>query len=95
MRSPHLPPSPIILELRAIRKELHLPCRVLALRMNLRSATQLTDWENGVYSPRFATLERWADALGYELDLHQKEPPQCPNTKHSVEPSQEVKLTAS
>ena len=62
-------PSPLVLELRAIRRELGLSLTQVADRLEIRSSA-LSDWENGIHQPYLSSLELWASALGYELDLH-------------------------
>ncbi len=38
------------------------------------SGENIARWERGETSPTLNSLEKWAAALGYEIDLHLKEP---------------------
>ena len=38
------------------------------------SLNQIWNWEHHQTCPTLANVIRWADALGYEFDLHLKEP---------------------
>lgn len=60
--------SEIIRMLREIRIEKGLSITTLAVDIDV-SETQLAAWERGDRDPLFLTCERWARALGYELDL--------------------------
>lgn len=62
----------LINELRKIRIEKGISIVTLAVDMDV-SETQLATWERGDRDPLFLTCERWAKALGYELDLHKIE----------------------
>lgn len=71
-----MPVSPIIAELNKIRLERRLSRRALAVLMGVQPKDgYIARWEYGIHSPSLASIERWAEALGYELDLHQKEKP--------------------
>lgn len=39
-----------------------------------KHVNQVAVWESGLTNPRLDSLLLWADALGYEFDLHIKEP---------------------
>ena len=58
-------------ELIAIRKSQKLS-RLRLAEMSGTSATTLRGFEAGKNSPSIHMLEKWLDALGYELDIHQK-----------------------
>lgn len=58
--------------LKQIRMEQGLSKLTVATRMGLASDHQIANWEDGINDPRLSSLERWASALGYELDLHPK-----------------------
>ena len=58
----------LINELRKIRIEKGISITTLAVDIDV-SETQLAAWERGDRDPLFLTCERWARALGYELDL--------------------------
>ena len=55
----------------AIRKSKNLSKAKLA-KISKTSQTTLYGFETGKNSPTIQTLEKWLDALGYELDIHQK-----------------------
>lgn len=65
--------SPIPKILREIRIEKALTQAQLAIMVGT-SPTIISEWENYRADPLLTSLERWAAALGYELDLHIKEP---------------------
>ena len=65
--------SPIPKILREIRIEKALTQAQLATMVGT-SPTIISEWENYRADRLLTSLERWADALGYELDLHVKEP---------------------
>ena len=60
--------------LKQIRMEQGLSKATIVKRLGIDPTAhhQLTDWEEGTSDPRLSSIERWADALGYELDLHPK-----------------------
>ena len=60
--------SPIPKILREIRIEKALTQAQLATMVGT-SPTIISEWENYRADPLLTSLERWADALGYELDL--------------------------
>jgi len=64
--------SPIIAELRRIRKEQNLTQVALGAAMD-GFTNSIPKWENGYSEPTISHVEAWADALGYELDLFKKE----------------------
>lgn len=59
--------------LREIRIEKKITLVELARDLGT-SYSNIADWERGVHEPKISSLEKWADALGYEIDLHLKEP---------------------
>ena len=59
--------------LKPIRMEQGLSKHTVATRMGLATDHQIANWEAGIHDPRLSSLERWAAALGYELDLHPKD----------------------
>ena len=38
------------------------------------SGAAIADWEAGRHEPKVSSLEKWANALGYEIELMLKEP---------------------
>lgn len=68
----HSPTIPKLLK--QIRMEQGLSKATIAERLGIDPTAhrQLTNWEEGTSDPRLSSIERWADALGYELDLHPK-----------------------
>lgn len=64
-------PDWIRAEVIAIRKSQKLS-RLKVAKMSGTSATTLRGFEAGKNSPSIHILEKWLDALGYELDIHQK-----------------------
>jgi transcriptional regulator with XRE-family HTH domain len=63
--------SPIVRELRRIRLEMKISRRDLAIDMDRPGRHDVIfNWEKGIHSPKINDVERWAEALGYELDLH-------------------------
>lgn len=66
------PASEIIRMLREIRIEKGLSIITLSVDCDM-SETALSDYERGQREPSILTCERWARALGYELDLHKIE----------------------
>lgn len=65
--------SPIVKLLREIRIEKKITLSNLARNLGT-SYGNIADWERGVHEPKVSSLEKWAEALGYEFDLHIKEP---------------------
>ena len=65
--------NPIIKLLREIRIEKGWTQEKLAAKLG-KHVNQVTVWESGLITPRLDSLLAWADALGYEFDLHMKEP---------------------
>lgn len=63
------PASEIIRMLREIRIEKGLSIITLSVDCDM-SETALADYERGQREPSILTVECWARALGYELDLH-------------------------
>lgn len=59
--------------LKEIRLERGLTCADVAGIMDTTNE-MIARWERGDNVPSLTFLERWADALGYEFDLHIKEP---------------------
>lgn len=62
-------PTETVSNLRMIRMEQGLTQQVVADEIGC-SKKQLGEWEIGDHSPSIRAVERWAKALGYELDLH-------------------------
>ena len=60
--------------LKQIRMEQGLSKLSVATRMGKTDESHqlIGHWEEGVHEPRLSSLEAWADALGYEIDLHPK-----------------------
>lgn len=65
--------NPIVKLLREIRIEQGITQEALAIRVG-KHRNQIITWESGVTNPRLNSLTVWANALGYEFDLHLKEP---------------------
>ena len=65
--------NPIIKLLREIRIERGWTQEELSAKLG-KHVNQVTVWESGLTNPRLDSLLAWADALGYEFDLHLKEP---------------------
>jgi transcriptional regulator with XRE-family HTH domain len=63
----------IIKLLRQIRIEKRISQKELALSIGF-GENQVANWERGIYGPTLANAIRWAEALGYEFDMHIKEP---------------------
>lgn len=59
--------------LRQIRLEKNITLAELSTAIDTWPKT-ISEWENSKVSPMLNSLERWASALGYEFDLHLKEP---------------------
>ena len=59
--------------LRQIRLEKNITLAELSTAIDTWPKT-ISEWENSKVSPMLNSLERWVNALGYELDLHLKEP---------------------
>lgn len=59
--------------LRQIRLEKNITLAELSTAIDTWPKT-ISEWENNKVSPMLNSLERWANALGYEFDLHLKEP---------------------
>ena len=59
--------------LRQIRLEKNITLAELSTAIDTWPKT-ISEWENSKVSPMLNSLERWANALGYEFDLHLKEP---------------------
>lgn len=71
----HLRPTQTIPKLlKEIRMEQGLSKLTVITRMGIDPSAhhQITNWEENLSDPRLSSLERWAEALGYELDLHPK-----------------------
>lgn len=66
-------PNELINLLRQIRKDSGVTQEGLALVSGF-SLNQIWNWENGIASPTLDNAIRWAASLGYEFDLHLKEP---------------------
>ena len=67
------PAKEFIAMLREIRIEKGLSQEAVASLSGF-GLNQIWNWENHQTCPTFANAIRWADALGYEFDLHIKEP---------------------
>ena len=65
--------NPVIKLLREIRVERGWTQEELSAKLG-KHGNQVTVWESGLTNPRLDSLLAWADALGYEFDLHLKEP---------------------
>ena len=65
--------NPIVKLLREIRIEKGMSQEVLSEKLG-KHVNQITVWESGTTNPRLDSLIAWAEALGYEFDLHLKEP---------------------
>ena len=65
--------NPIIKLLYDIRLEKGWTQEELAVRLG-KHVNQIITWESGVTNPHLDSLTDWANALGYEFDLHLKEP---------------------
>lgn len=63
----------IVKLLREIRIEKKISQASLAVRAGF-SINQIWNWENGQTCPTLDNAIAWAEALGYEFDLHLKEP---------------------
>ncbi len=59
--------------LRQIRLEKNITLAELSTAIDTWPKT-ISEWETSKVSPMLNSLERWVNALGYELDLHLKEP---------------------
>jgi len=59
--------------LKEIRLEKGLTCADVAGIMDTTNEI-IARWERGDNAPNLTSLERWANALGYELELMLKEP---------------------
>ena len=59
--------------LRQIRLEKNITLAELSTAIDTWPKT-ISEWENSKVSPMLNSLERWVNALGYDLDLHLKEP---------------------
>lgn len=66
-RSGHV--SELILALRDIRIEQSRAILDIATEMDTPPSS-IACWERGEREPTILSVERWAKALGYELDLH-------------------------
>ncbi len=64
--------SELILALRDIRIEQSRAILDIATEMDT-PASSIGCWERGEREPTILSVERWAKALGYELDLHRIE----------------------
>jgi len=67
------PAKEFIAMLREIRIEKGLSQEAVASLSGF-GLNQIWNWENHQTCPTLANVIRWADALGYEFDLHLKEP---------------------
>mgnify|MGYP006057309619 FL=1 len=63
----------IVKLLREIRIEKKISQESLATRAGF-GINQIWNWENGQTCPTLDNAIAWAEALGYEFDLHIKEP---------------------
>jgi transcriptional regulator with XRE-family HTH domain len=59
----------LITELTNLRVEARINRPALALRLGI-SVAALKNWEDKTTSPTANNLVAWAEALGYEFDLH-------------------------
>jgi len=64
----------LLTELRAIRKSAGLTQLQLATAVGT-GVNMIQRWEAGEVSPSLVNFIAWAEALGYEIDLHQIEKP--------------------
>lgn len=67
------PAKEFIVMLREIRIEKGLSQEAFA-KLSGFGLNQIWNWEHHQTCPTLANVIRWADALGYEIDLHMKEP---------------------
>lgn len=58
----------IVTLLREIRIEKKITLVELARDLGT-SYGNIADWERGIHEPKISSLEKWAAALGYEIDL--------------------------
>ena len=65
--------NPIVKMLREIRVEKGISQQQLATRAGF-GINQIWNWENNQTRPTLNNAIAWAEALGYEFDLHIKEP---------------------
>lgn len=65
--------NPIVKMLREIRVEKGISQQQLATRAGF-GKNQIWNWEHGQTCPTLDNAIAWAEALGYEFDLHIKEP---------------------
>ena len=65
--------NPIVKLLREIRLEKKISQEALAVRAGY-GLNQIWNWENNQTCPTLDNAIVWAEALGYEFDLHLKEP---------------------
>ena len=65
--------NPIVKLLREIRIEKKISQESLAVRAGF-GINQIWNWENSQTCPTLDNAIAWAEALGYEFDLHIKEP---------------------
>lgn len=66
-------PHPMAVDLRWKRESLGLTQRALAARMGRRQG-EISAWETGRYMPDLVSIDVWADALGCELVITEKQP---------------------
>lgn len=62
----------IIQQLRQIRIEQKCSQDAVSALIGVNSRGQVSAWESGRVGPQYETLNKWADALGYELTLRPK-----------------------
>ncbi len=67
----HREPADIVNKLKEIRKAKNIPLEQVAEQINCNFRT-MRYWEAGSRNPIPMWLERWADALGYQLVLRPK-----------------------
>ena len=67
------PAKEFIAMLREIRIEKGMSQEAVAALSGF-GLNQIWNWEHHQTCPTLANVIRWADALGYEIDLHVKEP---------------------
>lgn len=66
--------TPIHVMLRERRKALGWSQRDLRDRLGLRAQSQISELETGRSQPTLRTLVHWANALGYDVRLVDREP---------------------
>jgi transcriptional regulator with XRE-family HTH domain len=76
---------PLVAELTTHRRTRKIPMEAIAARMDASTAS-LSNWERGKFTPTLASLERWAETLGYDVLLAKDDHP-LPATRHRIVPA--------